>query len=59
MATWMKLCKNCIDFNLDKEECMIRYVISKDNTRTPMKRKANQKGCYVFILKELTNEDEK
>lgn len=43
-------CKNCMDYDDIKQECTIRYVIHKDESRTPMKRKPNQKGCSVFLL---------
>ena len=44
------ICKNCMDFDADKNVCTIRYVIDKD-VRNPMPRKPSQKGCQVFLLK--------
>lgn len=44
-------CENCMDFDSEKHECTIRYIILKDKSKIPMKRKAKQKGCEVFILK--------
>lgn len=46
-----KICDNCMDFNSDNNTCEIRYTVSKDKDRTPMKRKPNEKGCDVFMLK--------
>ena len=40
-----------MDFDDKKNECTIRYTILKDKTKIPMKRKPNQKGCEVFMLK--------
>ena len=45
-----RVCKNCMDYNLGKEQCLVRYTILKDKTRTPMKRKPNQTGCQVFMF---------
>lgn len=45
-----KICKNCMDFDKEKEECTIRYTILKDKSRIPMKRKPHQIGCEVFML---------
>jgi len=42
-------CKNCMDYDPEKQVCTIRYVIMKDKSRIPMKRKPNQKGCPVFL----------
>lgn len=44
------ICKNCMDYDHAKEECLIRYKISTYKTRTPMKRRPNQKGCKVFLF---------
>lgn len=44
-----RVCKNCMDYNPEKEECSIRNVILKDKTRVPMKRRPDQKGCKVFM----------
>lgn len=48
-----KVCSNCMDFDSDKNVCTIRYVIHVDKTKDPMPRKADQKGCDVFISKFL------
>ena len=48
----MKLiCKYCMDFDSEKNECEIRYTILKDKSKIPMKRKPNQKACTVFMMK--------
>lgn len=47
----LKACKNCEDFNSEKEVCTIRYTILKDKTKVPMKRKPGQTGCKVFMYK--------
>lgn len=47
----LRSCKNCEDFDVKKEICTIRYTISKDKTREPMKRKPKQNGCEVFMYK--------
>ena len=48
----MKLiCKNCMDFDSNKNECEIRYTILKDKSKIPMKRKPHYKGCEVFMFK--------
>ena len=44
-------CGNCMDFNEKENTCEIRFVIQKDKTRIPMKRKASQKGCKGFMSK--------
>ena len=44
-------CKDCMDFDPLKKECTIRYTIRNDKTKTPMKRKPNQKGCRVMLAK--------
>lgn len=46
------VCLNCMDFNKKDNTCMIRYLIRKDKTKTPMPRKPNQKGCDVFMPKQ-------
>ena len=45
------MCKTCMDYDLDKKVCTIRFTILKDGTRIPMKRKPNQKKCSVYIAK--------
>ena len=44
-------CKNCDDFDEEKQVCTIRYKILEDKTKEPMKRKPNQSGCTVFMFK--------
>lgn len=46
-----RTCEDCMDFNLKDNTCDIRYTIHSDKSKTPMKRKPNQKGCEVFMLK--------
>lgn len=45
------ICANCMDFDADKKVCTIRYLIHRDKSKTPLPRKANQKGCQVFMHK--------
>ncbi len=45
------ICGNCMDFDSEKNICTIRYLIHKDDTKSPMPRKPKQKGCRVFIRK--------
>jgi hypothetical protein len=40
-----------MDFDGTKNICTIRFVIQADKTKIPMTRKANQKGCEVFMQK--------
>lgn len=46
-----KICDNCMDFDSENSVCTIRYVIHSDKSKSPMPRKAEQKGCEVFISK--------
>ena len=48
---FLRICDNCMDYDRENKCCQIRYTIAKDKTRTPMKRKAIQKGCDVFMFK--------
>lgn len=48
---FLRICDNCFDYDREKKHCLVRYAIFKDKTRTPMKRKAMQKGCSVFLFK--------
>lgn len=45
-----RICKNCMDYDKATKQCLVRYKILQDETRAPMKRKPNQKGCQVFIF---------
>ncbi len=45
------ICENCMDFDAEKKECTIRFKISRNNEKTPMKRRPKQKGCQVFMMK--------
>lgn len=47
------ICNNCLDFDLNNNVCTIRYLIHKNNTKSPLPRKASQKGCKVFLRKYL------
>jgi len=48
------ICKNCFDYDPDKEECKIRFVINKElGTRKPMKKAPETKGCQVFMFKSI------
>jgi len=49
MRKLRRTCGNCFDFDKEKNHCLIRYTILEDKTRIPMKRKAGQKGCQVFM----------
>ena len=46
-----RVCKNCMDYDQEKQVCTIRYTILKDKTKTPLKRKPDQSGCSVFLMK--------
>lgn len=45
-----KTCGNCYDFDKEKSICLIRFCTYNKN-RTPMKRKATDTGCKVFLYK--------
>jgi hypothetical protein len=42
-----------MDFDDKKQVCTIRYTIKLDKSKEPMKRKPQQKGCEVFMLKDI------
>jgi hypothetical protein len=44
-------CETCMDYDLEKQVCTIRYTILKDKSKIPMKRKPNQKSCEVYLRK--------
>jgi hypothetical protein len=46
-----KICKNCMDFDSDKNVCTIRFLIQKGKPKGPLPRKHNEKGCEVFMEK--------
>lgn len=45
-------CGNCFDYDNKNKVCLIRYIVHKYKTRTPMKRKPNQKACKAFMYKQ-------
>lgn len=45
------ICENCMDFDSKNNTCTIRYLIHKDESKSPMPRKPKQKGCKVFLAK--------
>ena len=45
-----RVCRNCMDYDKENKQCLIRYTILEDKTRTPMERKPDQKGCQVFMF---------
>ena len=48
------ICKNCFDYDPDKEECTIRFIINKElSTRKPMKKAPEAKGCLGFMFKSI------
>ena len=51
MDGFKMICKNCADFDSDKNVCTIRFLIHKDKSRTEMKRKPSQRGCKGFMYK--------
>jgi hypothetical protein len=48
---WKVTCETCMDYDLEKQVCTIRYTILKDKSKIPMKRKPNQKSCEVYLRK--------
>ena len=44
------ICNNCMDFDRKQNICTIRYILHKDKSKSPMPRKATQRGCEVFLL---------
>lgn len=48
-----QVCKNCVDYNPEKEECTVRYTTIRTDTKQPMKRKPNQGGCVVFMSNSI------
>lgn len=51
MESIKQICKNCMDFDDSNNTCTIRYLIHYDKTKSPLPRKASQKGCQVFMSK--------
>lgn len=47
---FLRICDNCADFNREKKICLIRYTVMPDKTKVPMKRKATDRACEVFML---------
>ena len=48
-----QICKNCADYNAEKNECTVRFTRMRTDTKQPMKRKPNDGGCVVFLNKEI------
>lgn len=51
---YLRICDNCSDFDRANRICMIRFTLSKDKKRVPMKRLPSQNGCKVFMFKART-----
>ena len=43
-------CRNCDSFDVNERICTIRFVVAKDKTRTPMRRRPGQ-SCQAFMFK--------
>ena len=47
-------CKDCMDFDSDKNKCLIRFIVTRAAqrnvaVRTLMNRKPEQEACEVFM----------
>ena len=42
-------CINCMDYDIEKEVCLIRYVYDIYGIRSPMSRKPYKRACKVYL----------
>lgn len=46
-------CGNCFDYDKGKSHCTIRYTVLADKSKVPMIRKPTDRGCKVFMYRNL------